>query len=202
MNDAAFPTALFSAVYFVIRTTDKRGFSQYCSSPPIFLSPPLCARGKGEPRSGGAASGLSSDPWQGFDLHASKTSVTPTSLNVPGIQVSAEVLVKVSLPALGCEGVRAHSHTATFSGRHARGETSSRSRESHWFPMYSQQLLILVISESKQVGSGLIPTTADTEQSLGPGRLTSLLIQTSSRQASAQEPKSRSGELVLSCRKQ
>lgn len=71
----------------------------------------MCARRKGEPGSGGAAGGLSSDPCLGFDSHTSKTSVTPTSPDVPGIQVSAEVLVKVSLlPALGCEGVQAHSH--------------------------------------------------------------------------------------------
>lgn len=36
--------------------------------------------------------------------------------------------------------------------------------------MHPQQLMILVISESKQVRSGLIPTTAGTKWSLGTGR--------------------------------
>lgn len=98
--------------------------------------------------------GLSSDPWLGFDSRASKTSVTPTSPNVPEIQVSAEVLVKVSLllSALGCEGVQACCQTSTFSDGQAREEASGRSREGHWFPMYSEQLVILVISYSKQFG--------------------------------------------------
>lgn len=97
---------------------------------------------------------MNSDPWLGFDLHTSKTSVTPTSPNVPGIQVSAEVLVEVSLPllALGCEGVQTHSQTSTFSGREAREGASSRSREGHWCPVYSEQLTILVISYCKQFG--------------------------------------------------
>lgn len=102
---------------------------------------------------------LCSPCWLGFASRAGKRN-DPTSHAVP-----AELLLRVSsLPRLlwvrGCEGLQSACCLPS------RGETS-RSKESHRFPMYPQQLLILVISGSKEVSSRLIPTKAGTKGSVG-----------------------------------